>query len=200
MGRKPSRCRTGQKIQRLRNYLAQIDKRRWGVWQILDDESPLMKSEHSCAEEGTSRDTTMLNIANILHHSPKRMLASAAADFLGRPDQKKTTDKPNLRPWMKPMRKLSGLAIFAVGFVVWHAFDLGRGEARADGSSALRYHYVSLDEALPPGFAFFDPVALTNNGRVYVTLWACGDTCVPSVGVYQNGTMSRHQRRRDLRG
>ncbi|WGJ15217.1 hypothetical protein QEV83_02640 [Methylocapsa sp. D3K7] len=88
------------------------------------------------------------------------------------------------------MRKLSGLAIFAVGFVAWHAFDLGRGEARADGSSALRYHYVSLDEALPPGFLFFDPIALTNDDRVYLTVWACDVNCVPSVAVYKNGKTS----------
>lgn len=83
-----------------------------------------------------------------------------------------------------------GLTILAACLVTTHAFDLGGGESRALEAGSFRYHYVSLDEALPPGFLFFDPIALTNDDRVYVTVWACDVNCVPSVAVYQNGKMS----------
>ena len=78
------------------------------------------------------------------------------------------------------------LVVLGVCCVGGHPFGLSAGEARAD---SLRYRYVSLDEATPPGFAFFSPGALTNSGRVYGTAFACGDTaCVPYVAVYRDGT------------
>lgn len=67
------------------------------------------------------------------------------------------------------MTKLARYAVLGACCLTWHVYGLTAGEARAEASQSLRYHYVSLDEALLPGFLFFDPVALTNNGRVYGT-------------------------------
>ena len=63
------------------------------------------------------------------------------------------------------MGKLARLAmLIAAGCVVL----LSAGGALA-GGERFRYHYVSLDSAVPPGFAFFDPVKITDDDLVYGT-------------------------------
>ena len=50
------------------------------------------------------------------------------------------------------------------------------------------YHYVSLDAALPVGFAFFDPVAVIDNGNVYGNVYRCRPGgCLSSVAVRRAG-------------
>ena len=39
----------------------------------------------------------------------------------------------------------------------------------------FRYRYVNLDAAVPSSFLFFIPAAINDGGRVYGTLWSCGD-------------------------
>ena len=88
------------------------------------------------------------------------------------------------------MTKFARLAVLGVGCIAWCVSSLTTGEAHADESHFLHYQYVSLDEALLPQFDIFDPVALTNSGRVYGTAFACTETCVQSVVVVQHGTMT----------
>jgi hypothetical protein len=62
----------------------------------------------------------------------------------------------------------------------------------------FRYRYVSLDGVeLPPGFLFFDPIALNDSGRVFGTAYECFTTIcesiVPHVAVYAKGSVTALQ-------
>ena len=94
-----------------------------------------------------------------------------------------------MRP--EPRRRTSGrLARLTMTIVAGCAALLAAGGALA-GQERFRYHYVSLDAAVPPGFAFFDPVKIVDDGRVYGTAWTCGsEGCRDSVAVYRNGAMT----------
>src|SRR6202051_5048095 len=47
----------------------------------------------------------------------------------------------------------------------------------------FRYHYVPLDAAVPAPFLFWSPSAINDSGRVYGTLYSCGDAnCDYGVG------------------
>ena len=64
------------------------------------------------------------------------------------------------------------------------------GEARAASPQQYRYHYVSLNAALPPGFERFIPVEITDNGRIYGNLLRDGcssNFSCPTAGVYRSG-------------
>jgi hypothetical protein len=56
----------------------------------------------------------------------------------------------------------------------------------------FRYHYVSLDNAVPsPSNQFFDPIAINNSGRVYGNLYGYGDTnCGITIAVYADGALT----------
>ena len=58
------------------------------------------------------------------------------------------------------MRKLRHLALAATTCALVVA-------TTAAATAAPRYHYVNLDAAVPKGFAFFDPSAVIDNGKVY---------------------------------
>lgn len=74
---------------------------------------------------------------------------------------------------------------------VWTIVPELVAEARAGSNLDYRYHRVPLDAAVPPGFALFDPVAITDSERVYGNAYACGpDGCLPSVAVYHNGAVT----------
>lgn len=60
--------------------------------------------------------------------------------------------------------------------------------AQKNTSPEYRYHYVSLDEATPPGFDFLDPFKLTNRGFVFANAYACPSSCSISIAVYRRGT------------
>lgn len=71
----------------------------------------------------------------------------------------------------------------------------GEGRER----KAPRYHYVSLDQALPPEFLFFAaPMKVTLQRRVYLNAWACPELyCVPSIVMVHHGvgrTLHRNAR------
>jgi hypothetical protein len=59
----------------------------------------------------------------------------------------------------------------------------------------FRYHYVSLDNAVPsPSNQFFDPIAINNSSRVYGNLYTCGDTnCNITIAVYADGALTSLQ-------
>jgi hypothetical protein len=82
------------------------------------------------------------------------------------------------------MRKNSSLS-----FVVWFLIiSCGFIEAAwADKTPRRSYQYVSLDAALPEGFNLFDPVSITNSGRVYGTL-CDAENCF--VAVYHRGEIT----------
>ena len=86
------------------------------------------------------------------------------------------------------MIKLVRLAIVVGAFGLgWNAV----GEAQAQATEKFRYHYVSLNAAVPPGFDFYDPAKIVDNGRIYGTAYACGpEVCLPSVTVYERGSMT----------
>ena len=53
------------------------------------------------------------------------------------------------------------------------------------------FQYVSLDAAIPEGFDFFDPVSISDSGRIYGTLFGCGpEACSSSVAVYYRGEIT----------
>jgi len=68
--------------------------------------------------------------------------------------------------------------------------------AAAAPAQELRYRYVSLDEIeLPPGFLFFDPVAINNSGRIYGNAYecftvACDSFLLPHVAIYADGVVT----------
>src|SRR5262249_53928752 len=63
--------------------------------------------------------------------------------------------------------------------------------AIAGGAPRLRYHYISLNDALPPGVAFFDAFKLTNDGFVYGNATTCDPTsCTSSIAVYRKGIIT----------
>jgi hypothetical protein len=64
--------------------------------------------------------------------------------------------------------------------------------AVAARAQEFRYRYVPLDQAkLPPGFDFFDPIALGNGGRIFGTVYPPPDLpFVPFVAVYENGVVA----------
>lgn len=65
------------------------------------------------------------------------------------------------------------------------------GEARAEQAQAFRYRYVTFDSALPAGFSFFEPRAITDDGRVFGTLAKCDENgCSFFVGVYRQGRIA----------
>jgi hypothetical protein len=53
----------------------------------------------------------------------------------------------------------------------------------------FRYRYVSLDQGLPPGFLFFDPVAISDSGKIYGTIYE-DLTFTPYVAAYERGVFS----------
>lgn len=63
------------------------------------------------------------------------------------------------------------------------------GNTTAPFNPAPTYHYVSVDEALPPEIFFFDPAAITNDGRVYGTAYAEPDF-IANVAVYDRGILT----------
>jgi hypothetical protein len=56
----------------------------------------------------------------------------------------------------------------------------------------FRYHYVSLDDKAPLGFAFFSPSAINNSGRVSGTVFNCDDvSCFDfHVAIYKDGAVT----------
>ena len=85
------------------------------------------------------------------------------------------------------MRKISLLS-FVVGLLVVVPGLVD--EVWADRAPKRPYQYVSLDEAVPEGFFFFDAAAITDSGRVYVTLLQCDPDCLTFVAVYHRGEMT----------
>ncbi|SIT38782.1 conserved exported hypothetical protein [Paraburkholderia piptadeniae] len=61
----------------------------------------------------------------------------------------------------------------------------------------FQYQYVSLDAAVPAPFLFWSPSAITDGGRVYGTLYSCGDTncdyLVTTTAVWAAGTITPRQ-------
>ncbi len=56
------------------------------------------------------------------------------------------------------------------------------GVTASQATPDYRYTYVSLDSELPAGYAFFNPVAISNDGSVYGNAYRCtSGGCVPSV-------------------
>lgn len=83
------------------------------------------------------------------------------------------------------MRKLATLAS-AVGILAfgWSAPD-GVPAAMA---APPRYQYVPLDPAVPTGFAYFDPIAVTQDGSIYGNAFRCNPGgCTSSVAVRRSG-------------
>jgi hypothetical protein len=68
--------------------------------------------------------------------------------------------------------------------------------AAAAQAQEFRYRYVSLDGIeLPPGFLFFEPIAINNSGRIYGNAYGCSTvTCdsflLPHVAVYADGAVT----------
>ena len=58
----------------------------------------------------------------------------------------------------------------------------------ADDGKKFRYCYVSLDDALPSGFLFFDPAALDNQDRVYGTIF--DELFNRHIAVYEDGVLN----------
>ncbi|WP_020565110.1 hypothetical protein [Methylosarcina fibrata] len=66
---------------------------------------------------------------------------------------------------------------------------LGLWALSALAEEDFRYRYVSLEDAvLPPGFLFFDPIAINDSGRVYGTLY--DETDIIYVAVYEDGVVT----------
>lgn len=66
---------------------------------------------------------------------------------------------------------------------------LGLWALSALAEENFRYRYVSFNDAvLPPGFLFFDPVAINDSGRVYGTLY--DETDIIYVAVYEDGVVT----------
>jgi hypothetical protein len=67
--------------------------------------------------------------------------------------------------------------------------------AVAAQAQEFRYRYVSLKQVeLPPGFIFFDPIAINNSGRIYGSAYECStttcDSILPHVAVYADGAVT----------
>jgi hypothetical protein len=65
-----------------------------------------------------------------------------------------------------------------------------RVNATAAFNAVPTYHYVSVGEAVPPELFFFDPAAITNDGRVYGTAYSESG---PNVAVYDHGIVTVFQ-------
>src|SRR5262249_33410941 len=77
-------------------------------------------------------------------------------------------------------------AILALAFGSW---------TFAVQAQEFRYHYVSLDDKAPPGFAFFNPAGINDSGRVSGTVYNCDDfSCFDNhVAIYENGAVTVRQ-------
>ena len=88
------------------------------------------------------------------------------------------------------LKRLFALGAAFVGTcgVVWCAV----GAANAGGQQGFRYHYVSLDAAVPNGYyPLFDLPSITDSGRVYGTIYGVDPgTFASAVAVYDHGTVS----------
>jgi hypothetical protein len=95
---------------------------------------------------------------------------------------------------MKGTRKYwRNLAVWTVGVVLGIVVLMAGSPVQAGTVVAqkkeFRYRYVSLNEAaLPPGFLFFEAVAINNSGRVYGN--AYDDSFLPHVAVYSDGVVT----------
>jgi hypothetical protein len=83
------------------------------------------------------------------------------------------------------MRRISPLSFVLASLTIALSFV---DEAWADKAPTRPYQYVSLDEAVPEGFTFFEPRSITDSGRIYGTLFQCSpEACSPFVAVYRRG-------------
>jgi hypothetical protein len=76
--------------------------------------------------------------------------------------------------------------VLALAFGLW---------AVAAQAHEFRYRYVPLDQVeLPPGFIFFEAIAINNSGRVYGNAYECSnaacDSILPHIAVYANGAVT----------
>ena len=65
---------------------------------------------------------------------------------------------------------------------------------KATTGAAPEYHYVGLDEAVPPGFLFFEPTAISNGSRVYGNAYTeSGEALISRVSVFERGILTVFQ-------
>jgi len=106
---------------------------------------------------------------------------------------------PELPPTSEPTEPSKGHSVeetLTLRKNVWFAFALGlfsfagSGESDAvasSGPASPEYRYKAIETLLPAGFLILEPVAITEDRRVYGTGWACDEACNPSVVVYRQG-------------
>lgn len=87
---------------------------------------------------------------------------------------------------MKPVRGFGRIAALAV--LLWCALAGCATDGGGRDRPSPRYRFVSLDQALPPGFDFFSsPMKVSDQRRVYLNALACTSFCTIAIATVQDG-------------
>src|SRR5690242_8302841 len=82
-------------------------------------------------------------------------------------------------------------AIVGLWSLAWGS--TGEAQAGKAPSVPFHYHYININSSIPDGYWYFDVYKITNNGRVYGTLYlnTCEITdCPYAMAVYSRGAMT----------